>query len=229
MNNRRVATIILTYKYGDMTDALVRQMQNLSYKHHDIYVIDNQSPENKAASTTHTNSKNYEFTRGMMEGYRIAKQAKEYDAYWWCNNDIQLNYGFHVLSTLMTILFEDTSYGQISPEHNSPHAHMTHVPQRIYEVPFIECTATLVKAQAIQDVGIWDEDLIYGFGVDYDYGHRMRQHEYKNIVTNAAKIRHAEHTTVSKIGGRQAKAAGNMNRVLTQKYGEDWERIIQGK
>ncbi len=63
-------------------------------------------------------------------------------------------------------------------------------------MPYLEATATLIKSSTIGTLGFWDLELTHGWGVDYDYGYRVRQARHLNILTSTARISHKEHQSI---------------------------------
>jgi GT2 family glycosyltransferase len=220
-----VAIIVLNYDTAEMTDALAAYLRGvLRYDHKDVYVIDNGS-DRSPASATHRLPVNLGFTRGMYEGFRIASAEKAYDAYWFLNSDIGFEFGAHVLADLVDVLFANPRYAQISPQFNSPHLFMEEAGREARVVPYLEPTATLIRASTIETIGFWDLDLTHGWGVDYDYGYRVRQAGMASVLTNRARITHKEHKSIRDWSAYVDRASSEMHTVLGRKYGEDWERI----
>jgi len=221
-----VAIIILNYNTPELTESLVRYLrETMDYSDKDVYVLDNGSAQ-PAPSTTHLLGQNLGFTRGMTRGYEIASAAKKYDAYWFLNVDVIFEHGNNVLKEMVEVLFSRADYAEISPQHNSPHPQMLNANSEAQEVAFLEATATLVKASTIEKIGFWDQQCTLGWGIDYDYGWRVRQAGMKNIVTNRARLTHLQKSSYDR-GAYAARANAEMGRVLTQKYGPNFMRITR--
>lgn len=221
-----IAIIVLNYNTPEMTDALANYLEScLDYPRKKLYVVDNGSAR-PPASATHRLPENLGFTRGMHEGYLIASREDAYDAYWLLNSDVGFEYGNDVLLHLARLLFSSESYAQIAPQHNSPHRFMERATAEAQPVPYLEPTATLVKASTIGRVGFWDLELTLGWGVDYDYGYRVRQAGLLNVLTSRARVTHKEHKSIADFGDYRGRASAEMNAVLAAKYGADWGRIM---
>ena len=123
------------------------------------------------------------------------------------------------------MLFARPEYAQIAPQMNSPHRFMEEAIADAQRVPYLEPTATLVKASTFDRLGFWDLDLTLGWGVDYDYGYRVRQAGLVNVLTNRARITHKAHKSIADMSAYIERAASEMHTVLTRKYGPSWERI----
>ena len=223
----RVAIIVLNYNTPEMTDALAAYLEaDLEYPNKRLYVVDNGSA-GVPARTTHRLAENLGFTRGMHAAWRIAADEEPFDAYWFLNSDVGFEYGRHVLRDLVDVLFAREEYAQIAPQMNSPHRFMEQAQADAQRVPYLEPTATLVKAAALERLGFWDLDLTLGWGVDYDFGYRVRAAGLANILTSRARITHKEHKSIGDYSGYVNRAAAEMHGVLTRKYGPGWERIMR--
>jgi GT2 family glycosyltransferase len=218
----KVAIIVLNFNTAALTDALAAYLRHdLHYANKKVYVIDNGS-DTPPASATHALAHNLGFTRGMHEGYLIAAAEDAYDAYWFLNSDVGFEYGDDVLANLCAVLFASDAYAQIAPQHNSPHKFMEQSAAEAQLVPYLEATAPLVKAATITRLGFWDLRLTYGWGVDYDYGYRVRAAGLANVLTNRARITHKEHKSITDYSDYVNRASAEMNTVLAEKYGHDW-------
>jgi len=221
----RIAILVLNYNTPAMTDGLASYLNSdLHYAAKDVYVIDNGS-QTPPASTTHRLGENLGFTRGMHEAWRIASAAGSYDAFWFLNSDIGFEHGDDVLANLADVLFSSAEFAEISPQFNSPHRFMEHARCAAERVPYVEATATLIKTATLERLGFWDLDLTHGWGVDYDYGYRVRQAGLANILTDRARIVHKEHQSIGDFSAYVERASSEMHTVLTRKYGAGWERI----
>lgn len=223
----KVAIIVLNFNTAALTDALAAYLRHdLQYANKKVYVIDNGSDE-APASVTHALPRNLGFTLGMHEGYLIASAEDDYDAYWFLNSDVGFEYGNDVLRNLCEVLFMSDTYAQIAPQHNSPHKFMEQATCEAQLVPYLEATAPLIKAETIARLGFWDLRLAYGWGVDYDYGYRVREAGLSNVLTSRARITHKEHKSITDYSDYVNRASAQMNAVLAEKYGTDWwERIM---
>src|SRR5262245_43613945 len=207
----KVAIITLNYNTPLMTDALAHYLNHdLYYLNKKVYVVDNGS-QAVATSTSVFLPENLGFTRGMYEGYRVAAAEDDYDAFWFLNSDVGFEYGNDVLGQLVEVLFSSPGFGQIAPQHNSTHKFMEHSYLEAQPVPYLEATATLIKATTLATVGFWELRLTYGWGVDYDYGYRVRAAGLSNILTNRARITHKEHQSINDLSAFTRQASAEMN------------------
>jgi GT2 family glycosyltransferase len=162
----------------------------------------------------------------MYAGYRIASREDYYDAFWLLNSDVSFDYGNTVLRELVTVLFSSENYAQISPQHNSWHPFMERAEGFAAVRRELEPTATLIKRSTIERVGFWDLDMTRGYGIDPDYGYRIRSAGLLSILTNRARIHHKQHQSMDDFDDYHRRAHTEANAALSQKYGSDWLRIF---
>jgi GT2 family glycosyltransferase len=220
-----VAIIVLHFNTPELTDGLAGYLrEELAYPRSRVYVVDNGSAMS-CRTATHHFPVNLGFTRGMYEAFQIARGDEPWDAYWFLNSDVGFEHGNCVLRELVRVLFSNERHGQIAPQHNSPHRFMERAYAETQAVPYLEPIATLIKASTIDRVGFWELELTHGWGVDYDYGHRVRAHGLRNVLTNRARGTHKQHRSIADFGAFVAAAQAEMHAVLSRKYGTDWGRI----
>ena len=222
MNNLpKVAVIVLNYNTTHMTKALENYLMHQdSYPNKDVYVIDNGSSDIYPNADLRLDT-NLGFTVGMYEGYKFAKSKQDYDAYWFCNSDIGFEYGNDVLSVLVNELYSNNKIGIISPQVNSPYPFMAK-PNGDYNVPFIEFIAPVITKELLDTIGFWDLDFKLGYGVDYDYGSKVRKAGFKNAISVTAKISHKEHKSIPNFKEYQHNASQEMHHLLREKHGANW-------
>jgi hypothetical protein len=123
---------------------------------------------------------------------------------------------------------EAHGYAAISPVFNSPHAHMQPQGVGLRQVHAIDWVATLIRKQAWDEVGGFDE-AFPGYGSDLEIAYRLKQAGYRLAVDDRHVIHH--------IGGAAAIAGGTqhiqgdvgrMNAAFRAKYGvSDWAEFVR--
>ncbi len=224
----RVAVILLHQNTEAATDALARHLlEGVRYEDKQVFVIDNGSAR-AGRSTTHRLGQPVGFAEAMYEGWLSARRAGTFDAFWLVTPAAEpAAGGADLLGHLVEVLFADPARAQIAAQQNSAHACMEHAAGEADEVPYLEPTATLVKATTFETVGFWDLQLTQGWGVDYDFGYRVRQAGLKNIVTNRARIAQRDPGGVADYGEFRRAASAEMHAVLGAKYGRPWAWITK--
>jgi len=94
-------------------------------------------------------------------------------------------------------------------------------------VPWLEPTCTLIKAVTIEEIGFWDLEFTLGWGVDYDYGYRIRQAGLHSVLTNRAELHHLSKASQTDRNAYGRKAQLQMDTVMARKSGADWIRITR--
>jgi 3-deoxy-D-manno-octulosonate 8-phosphate phosphatase (KDO 8-P phosphatase) len=121
------------------------------------------------------------------------------------------------------------SHAAIHPKFKSDHKHMTEG-EGVKEVPFVEFTAPLVRADVFKDLPL-DENLPY-WAHDLDWGYRVWSAGYSiavnyDLEVGHTYIRHSKMHPVTKERLRQRRAADQPTReALVKKYGAEWRDII---
>lgn len=209
----KIAILVLNQHSPERTETLAAYLRrDFVYPEKDVFIVDGADAG---------------FTRGMHEAWRTASAAGDYAAYWFLNADVRFEHGDDVLLALAEVLFSNDEFAQISPQFQSPHRFMERATGEAQRVPYLEPKATLIKASTIEGIGFWDLDLTCGWGVDYDYGFRVRQAGLANILTNRARIAHRGNQAIADWPAFVERASAEMNEVLTRKYGSGWERITR--
>ena len=227
---KKIAILILNYQTGEMTDALCnyyKEHDSYPNKYKDIYVINN-GPDDTCKTANIQFENNLYFTNGFYEAYKIVSKKKRYDAFYFVCSDVGHEYGNDVTKNLVKVLFSDKEFGQIHAKCKSPHEVMYKMPNDTTNssAPFIEFVAPMIKASTIKKVGFWDTNFSYGWGMDFDYGYRVRGAGLKNVVTSLGQISQQGNVSTDKIDGYREKASSQMNEVMTRKYGGGWHPMI---
>jgi hypothetical protein len=136
-----------------------------------------------------------------------------------CNNDIDLN-SYDVLD--IERLIEDKEAGIYSPIVNSPHPQM----YKAGKVNWLELVIPIIHKDVIIEIGMLDEDMIRGWGVDMDYCYRAKNAGFNIEILPTRAIKHYEHKSIGNIPDYMDKASSEMNTFLRNKYGANWRKIL---
>ena len=126
----------------------------------------------------------------------------------------------------------DGGYAGITPAFNSDHLFCRPDPEKtVTEVPFIEFTAPLVRAQVFREIPL-DEAMPY-WGHDLDWGCRVRQAGEQLAVLHTQQLGHVyirNNLTLNRytLQRRAARRAtnGSTRQALRHKYGENWKEVL---
>lgn len=159
------------------------------------------------------------FNIGLIKGY-----SKNTDHLMICNNDISL-----CKNDILNIdnIIKDMT-GIFSPVFNSPHAGVMSVKnnESLREVPWIEFISPIFSRDLINKVGILDQNLSYGWGVELDYCYRAKLNNYNTFLIQAIQCQHFEHKSQKNHSEYSHNANLEMNSVLSKKYGPTWQKTL---
>lgn len=214
----KIAKLILDYNNHELT-------RNLLNTFPDAIVIDNGSALPFEGTHVIRFDKNLGFTEGWNEAVR--RVWNEYDAFMLMNNDIITTPD--MFDAIKWVLENKPRLGMVSPFCNSPHEHMhKKSPHALRYVPFVELVCPTIRKTAFQSAGLFDDLFSKGWGLDYDFGWKVRRAGFSVGVFDLVGINHLEHKTIDIVGRDQyfREASHEMNTILTQRYGDKWERDL---
>lgn len=142
-----------------------------------------------------------------------------------CNNDISLNSDN---LTKLNFLLKD-KVGIYSPQINSPHKKVMNRigSQSIRNVYWLEFIAPIFHQNILNDIGLLDSNMSYGWGVELDYCYRSQLKKYYSYLIQDVEIKHFEHQSQDNHQEYCHEANKEMNSVLTAKYGSDWQALLR--
>lgn len=252
----RVAAIILSYRMPEMTDALVARFKEVIRYPHDLFVIDNGSPEFEAAvSTTHRCKPNRRLTGGFNFGIECARDKEAwdnradiqgakiggYDAFWFICNDIRFQGSTDVLAACMARVEKDPTIGIIHPSlskgpgiWNWPHMYGRH--HGVHEAWFVDIVCPIYTRRTMGILG-WQFDpaLVHGWGVDLYTCYEAWRNDLRVVVCSDAEVWHKMGTTYNAgkdpefrdFDAYKAAAGGGQGAVLSAKYGAEYMKTFQ--
>ncbi len=129
---------------------------------------------------------------------------------------------------------DKTGYAAITPAFQSDHLFCRPVKdcKETKEVPFVEFTAPIVRADVFREFPL-DEEMPY-WGHDLDWGYRVRAAGHKIGVYHGEQLKHIyirNNANNNRITQRRYELRGKTNAgtkyALTRKYGPSWKKILQ--
>lgn len=233
--SRKVAALIVNYNMPERTDALAKHIRKHSLWPCDLYVIDNGS--DLVAPSQFTNvviEKNRQTTGGWLEGLSEASRQGDYFAYWFLITSAEFPPGgADPLSPLASLLVDDPNAVGVHPALTKDSTtSWDHLITRGGEQPrrtwMIDNIASLYRAEWFDEIGRFNPELVYAWGIDLvtcwkarDQGRSLWVHEGSRIkkVTN---IGYQMDRMNMKAGERESLAGRNMTAVLSEAYGPNW-------
>ncbi|WP_226819078.1 glycosyltransferase [Acidithiobacillus montserratensis] len=213
--------ILINWNSFDKTRRCLRSLEELVQPPEHVWVIDNGSTDNSAAAlenmlktsplpvTLVRSGQNFGFGGGCNIGIQRAMEAGA-DSFWLLNNDAIADR--HALHTLQETIHSDLQIGAVGSVIYDLHkpesvevwgggrvllwaglaTHLHHPnPARL---DYITGASLLLRRQALQDAGLFDEDQFFMYWEDTDLCLRLRQRGWKLAVAAHSRIWH-EHSS----------------------------------
>jgi GT2 family glycosyltransferase len=160
------------------------------------------------------------FNRAIQEALHT-----DYEYLMICNNDISLT----ARDVEMLEVALNGRKGIFSPTLNSPHWKvMTRTGDEfIREVPWIEFVCPIIHRDVIKAIGVLDEGMPRGWGVELDYCYRAKKAGFSTYLVQDIQIEHYGHKSQTDHGEYSHYANIEMNDRLIKKYGDNWQEILQ--
>ena len=236
MDARTVAAFVVNYNMPERADHLAIHIAKNSDWPVDVFVIDNGSDlVGDALTTTIWLQHNVQTTCGWLSGLEQAVdlEGKDYFAYWFLITSGKFVDQEDVLTPMAQLLWDDAQAVGVHPALTSDSTtawkHLydrgTGEPRQTW---MIDNIASLYRAKWFDRIGRFDEELIYGWGIDLETCWKARSMGYSLWVDERVQIR--KDTDIGYAMGRmrmsaeqrRARASENMAEVLSWRYGENW-------
>ena len=160
------------------------------------------------------------FNLGIIKGCEL-----DYSHIMICNNDISLT--SEDLDNLNYYI--DDNVGIFSPSLNSPHTKvMSKIgKESLRNVYWLEFVAPIFHKDVLLDIRFLDDRMSYGWGVEIDYCYRAELAGYKSYLVQDVNIKHYGHQSQESHETYSHEANLEMNHVLREKYGSDWQALLR--
>lgn len=217
----KIGILILYFNTPGLVDNLCKEIP-------EAIVIDNGSSEDKKY-TGKNRCIRFNHPYGFTKGWNEAVKAlwNEFDAFWLMNSDIVITRK-DVDNTIKTLQNNDIDI--LSPSYNCWIKDCQNLKSgTIREVKVIEFTAPIIKKKVFEKIGMMDEIFIRGYGVEFDYCYRARNHGFRIWVDDTNSFRHIGQGTINKHEGiinYSEKANFECNHGMLNKYGSNWRDIV---
>lgn len=166
---------------------------------------------------------NTQFTESFNIGLKAFMDSK-FSHVMVCNNDIDLNYEeLHQLEDIVK-----GKKGIFSPVVNSPHSGVMSRQGNdlIRQVPWVEFVCPIIHRDVIKAIGLLDEGMPRGWGIELDYCYRAKQAGYKTKLIQTVEVHHYGHKSQEDHAGYSHLANIEMNDTLSKKYGANWQEVL---
>lgn len=234
----RTAAILTNYNMPERADALAEGIQR-NCQNCDLYLVDNGSDlAHPAKHTTVRVEKNIQTTRGWLAGLDAADQSgTNYFAYWFLITSTEFVGDDDPLTPLVSLLRDDPNAVGVHPALTSDSTTAwSHLITRGGSQPrktwMIDNIASLYRADWFNKIGRFDPAMVYGWGIDLETCYKARKEGRSLWVHEGSQVK-----KVTDIGykmqrmnmsaqARRFLASRNMNDIMSQKYGREWQRVI---
>ena len=200
----KVAAIVLSWNGREDTLACLRSLESEPV---DVIVVDNASTDGSADAVSGVevirNDRNLGYAGGMNAGIRRALEQGA-DAVLLLNNDVELEPGAteallaaldDAAAVCPVVLFADNpervwyAGARFDPRRGYNGRHLTDPPEAITQTERICGAAVLIPRQALERVGLFDEEL-FAYYEDADWSLRAREAGLPLLVVPKSRIRH---------------------------------------
>lgn len=161
------------------------------------------------------------FNRAIQE---VPESQAFYDYVMICNNDISLT----ARDVEMLEVALNGRKGIFSPALNSPHWRVMsrEGDEFLREVPFVEFVCPIIHRDVIKAVGLLDEGMPRGWGIELDYCYRAKMAGFGIYLVQDISIHHYGHKSQADHSEYSHYANIEMNGRLREKYGDNWQEIL---
>lgn len=242
MKMNKTAIIIISHNEKEMTDRLCENINLYTKSNYDLYVVETGSKLEKMSKyATLWVKDGIRMTRGFNWGikYALWKEKMDnsyfYDSFWLLVNDAKL-YQNDTLTPMLNFMRSNKDCGQIHPYvENSPSCILRKQNSSgVRKLSYVEFICPLFSRESIEIPDLLNEELFYGWGLDYEIPHLMYKYNLRTYISDDIGVIHDAGTTVKNGNDDQIKnvfdqfniSRSNMNNVMKRKYGEKWGQFL---
>lgn len=235
----KVAVILTNYNMPERADALHDAVMARSHWPVDFILVDNGSDIMKPAkNTTIRLRKNSQTTGGWLAGLRSLKE--KYFAYVFTITSTEMESEGNDVIGLMAQFLKDTPnvvgvHPALTDDSTTSWDHLYArggtKPRKTW---MIDNIFSMYRADWFDDIGWFDQHMIYGWGVDLETGYIARKEKRSLWVDERCRVKkvtdigYAMNRMGMSADERQKLAGDNMRAELFRKYGQDyWHKMTE--
>jgi hypothetical protein len=236
------AILIVNYNMPERTDALVEHIQQHVTCPYELMVIDNGSDQVYPSKYTRIYlSKNIQTTGGWLAGLEFARRFKPF-AYWFLITSAEFPAGAakdhsrwqgDPLSPMVHLLEENIDavgvHPALTPDSTSAWKHLfTRGGDQPRPTWMIDNIASLYRSDWFDKIGWFDPDMTFAWGIDMETCWKARSQgrtlwvDERVMVKKVTNIGYKLDRMGMSADQRVRLAGENMTRVLSNKYGPEW-------
>lgn len=235
----KVACFIVNYNVPERADALFEYIDRQVVWETDIYLIDNGSNIKPPAFNTNVWIEvNRQTTGGWLAGLKEAKKFGKYFAYSFLITSADFDgLDGDPITPMAELLEQDENavgvHASLTADSTTSWTHLItrggNQPRRTW---FIDNIFSMFRAEWFDEIGGFDPELRYAWGIDLETCWKARQQGRGLYVHEGARIRKITDVAynMNRMGmtaqERNNRAGQNMAIILQQKYGDDWWKIM---
>lgn len=166
-----------------------------------------------------------QFTQSFNNAIKEVPESQGfYDYLMICNNDINLT----ATDVEMLEVALNGRKGIFSPVINSPHSGVMsrQGDDFLRQVPWVEFVCPIIHRDVIEVIGLLDEGMPKGWGIELDYCYRAKKAGFNTYLVQDIAIHHYGHKSQADHGEYSHYANIEMNGRLREKYGDNWQEIL---
>lgn len=224
----------------EMADNLFNYLKKEETYPIDIYLIDNGSDMVNVSKNTNVFIKeNIQTTNGWLYGLKQSdKKIYNYFAYTFLITSTQfLKESYKPITSMVKKLIDDPNavgvHASLSRDSTTNWKHLINRGTNSYRKTwFIDNICSMYRADWFNSIGRFDKNLIYAWGIDLETSLIARRQNRTLWIDESIEV--YKETNIGykmdrmsmKTEERSKLAMSNMSKVLKEKYGENWEKIM---
>lgn len=236
----RIALVLTNYNMPEATDAIIQHVIDNVKWPVDLFVVDNASDIAQPSEwSVMCLPNNVQTTRGWDAGFRLSdiiadSRGEPYLAYWVMITSLKFFAdGVDVLAPMAELLKDNSQavgvHASLDDKSTTAWNHLrnrgTHAPRRTW---MLDNICTLWRADWFNSINRFDTRMTYAWGVDFDTSYLARKQGKELYVHDRVVVRKETDIgyRMNRMGEsaeeRRENAGAQMDRILSDKYGEDW-------
>ena len=200
----KTLAVILNHNLPDETNGLYESLEPYTNEDYDLIVVDNGcTDEGKSVYSTYELEENQYWGGAINVMFKYIIDNKEYDSLLFLNNDI-IVHGYNFVKTLREEMFGNdfkiVSPSIYQPTHDQGFWKQMHNwnSKTTPQVQWVDFKAQLIHRDLIENIGQFDPELIYGWGIDMLCGMKCEEMGWKLGVCDFVSILHLVAQTTKK-------------------------------
>lgn len=242
MTADKVAVFLVNFNMRERADALCEAIVKNVKWNYDLFVIDNGSDVIEPPWWSNVILlENVQTTGGWLAGLDAAHLNGSYFAYWFLITSAEYVGDSDILSPMVQYLIDNEKaagiHPALAPGSTSDWPHLFDTGGGgVRETWHIDNIASLYRASWFDEVGGFNKDMSYAWGIDLELCYKARRQKRGLYVHEGDGVRIKKDTDIAyrmermnmTADERRQRAGTEMSEVLSAKYGADYWRTLTG-